>query len=171
MNQANACRLSEIRTEHDVDCQTEKFKYYEDYYKRTGKLAHDIIVNEQCEIVDGYISYFLARKYDLSPDIFRCVNGAPVRKIVQGRHVARQDDEKWKIISDKFYSWVYTLRKPVVPGDILQVWTKKGLAHMQVDSVHYVTGKEFCSEYRRVRIHVSSCADTPERTEVREKES
>ena len=147
----------------------EKLQYYEAYYKRTGKLAHDIIVDEENRLVDGFTSWYLAKRYNLNVDVFQCLNGAPVKKVVRGRHVVAKD-EKWKIANDKFYSWVYTLRKPVIPGDVLQVWTAKGLAYMQVEDICYVTGKEFCSQYKRVRIHTGSSMDAPDCAEVRMKE-
>lgn len=171
MNHANVCELEQVEVQKR-ECSEhlkDKLQCYEDYYKRTGKLAHDIIVNEENKLVDGYTSWYLAKKYDLRPDIFQCLNDAPVRKVVRGRHVYAKN-EKWKIRNDKFYSWVYTLRKPVVPGDVLQVWTAKGLAYMQVEAICYVTGKEFCSQYRRVRIHTGSSMDAPDCAEVRMKE-
>ena len=41
----------------------EKLKYYEDYYLESMMLAHAIVVNENGEIRDGYISYILATKH------------------------------------------------------------------------------------------------------------
>lgn len=172
MNRANACELDQIRVREGWETKkeaAEKLQYYESYYKCTGKLAHDIMVDEENRLVDGFTSCYLAKKYGLNVDVFQCLNGAPVKKVVRGRHVTAKD-EKWKIANDKFYSWVYTLRKPVVPGDVLQVWTEKGLAYMQVEDICYVTGKEFCSQYKKVRIHTGSSMDAPDCAEVRMKE-
>ncbi len=133
--------------------QPEKLLYYEDYYKKVGNLAHDILINEDNQLCDGYISYLLAQKYRLHPDIYQVLNGQPYRKVVCGRHVKFEEGE-WRIKSDKFYNWIYTLKEPVVPGDILQVETSQGLAYMLVEKVGYLTGKEFCNEHKKVREHI-----------------
>ena len=45
-------------------------------------------------------------------------------------------------------------RYSVIPGDILKVKTKKGQAFICVNRIDYVTGKEFCEEYRHVIKHM-----------------
>ena len=66
------------------------------------------------------------------------VLGQPLRKIVKGRHVVLSNG-KWKKKSNKRYIWIYTLKKPVVPGDILLVNTKKGRAYICVDRIESVS--------------------------------
>lgn len=131
----------------------EKLKYYEDYYLENKKLAHAIVVNEKGEIRDGYISYLLAQKYNILAEVLEAFQKQPLKKIVLGRHV-QLCEGKWKVKSDRCYCWSYNLDKAVVPGDILQVITRKGIAHMQVDEIRYVTGKEFCNEYFKVKKHM-----------------
>lgn len=58
-----------------------------------------------------------------------------------------------EVLIDKLYIWNYTLKDPVIPGDILKVRTKKGEDFMHVRGIAYATGKEFCKEHRNVVKH------------------
>lgn len=82
------------------------------------------------------------------------VSGQPLRKIVKGRHVVLSNG-KWKKKSNKRYIWIYTLKNPVVPGDILLVNTKKGRAYICVDRIEYAAGQGFCSRYNTVKKHMN----------------
>lgn len=127
-----------------------KLKRYEDYYNLTKSLAHSIIVDEQGRIRDGYISYLLAWKYSANVNILSTWSSQPVKKIVIGKHV-EWDGEKCYEKSGKYYCWIYDLKEAVIPGDILLVHTSKGLAHMQVSRINYITGSTLCSKYRKVK--------------------
>lgn len=35
-----------------------KYEYYKDYYKETGCVPHDILIDENNRMVDGYIDIF-----------------------------------------------------------------------------------------------------------------
>lgn len=70
-----------------------------------------------------YIISF-GQKYDARAEICEMVSGQPLRKIVKGRHVVLSAG-KWKLKSNKRYIWIYTLKNPVVPGDVLVVNIKK----------------------------------------------
>ena len=150
----NACSLEEIQTDMMSNPSPEKLWYYEEYYQKTKQLSHAIVVDENKQLRDGYISYLLAKKYDAKAEICEMVSGQPLRKIVKGRHVVLSNG-KWKQKSNKRYTWIYTLKKPVVPGDILLVNTKKGRAYIRVDRIEYTAGQEFCLRYNTVKKHMN----------------
>ena len=58
----NACPFEEIQTNQMSDPSQEKLLYYEQYYQKTKRLSHAIVVDEKKELRDGYISYLLAKK-------------------------------------------------------------------------------------------------------------
>lgn len=153
VNQMSVCPLEQIRTDDMSEPSAAKMAYYEEYYRSSRELAHGIAVDEEGKLRDGYISYLLARKYGLSPDIYETLAGSPLRKVVKGRH-AVQDGETWRIKNGRRYSWTYSLKAPVVPGDILKVRTKKGQMYMCVEQITYVTGEEFCTDYSAVIKHM-----------------
>lgn len=129
----NACLLDELQTDLMSNPSPEKLWYYERYYQETKQLPHAIAVDENKQLRDGYISYLLAKKYDARAEICEMVSGQPLRKIVKGRHVVFSDG-KWRQKSNKRYIWIYTLKEPVVPGDILLVNTKKdGLIYVSTE--------------------------------------
>lgn len=152
-HQIRICSLDKILTDDMAEPEKGKFQYYEDYYKESGHLAHGIIIDENRQIRDGYISYQLALRYGIEADVYEAFSNQPVRKLVCGRHVLFHEKE-WKYTSDKFYRWVYTLKEPVIPGDILQVRTKYGPAYMCVKRIEYATGREFCREHLTVKKHL-----------------
>jgi hypothetical protein len=152
MNRTDACELGDISVNGMSEPSNVKFQRYEQYYQSTHKLAHPIAVDEKCKLRDGYISYLLAVKYGLHPDIYEALSDQPVRKIVRGMHVTYRENT-WENTANKSYKWIYNLREAVIPGDILQVHVNHGLAFMRVDSIYYITGKEFCREHRTVKRH------------------
>ncbi len=154
----NACLLDELQTDLMSNPSPEKLWYYERYYQETKQLPHAIAVDENKQLRDGYISYLLAKKYDARAEICEMVSGQPLRKIVKGRLVVFSDG-KWRQKSNKRYIWIYTLKEPVVPGDILLVNTKKGRAYICVDRIEYVAGQGFCSRYNTVKQHMNMCME------------
>ena len=150
----NACPFEEIQTNQMSDPSQEKLLYYEQYYQKTKRLSHAIVVDEKKELRDGYISYLLAKKYGIQAEICEMVSGQPLRKIVKGRHVELSGGA-WRKKGSRSYIWIYSLRKPVVPGDILLVNTKRGADFICVDKVDYAAGKEFCSRYKKVQKHMN----------------
>ena len=149
----DVCPLDSILTENMTEPDKEKMRYYEEYYNASHKLPHAIIIDETKQLRDGYISYLLARKYKLKPDLYEAFSNQPLKKLVIGTHV-KFCDGKWKRKGRRKYSWIYTKKHPVVPGDILQVNTKHGLDFMCVEKIDYVTGREFCRTYKRVKRHM-----------------
>lgn len=153
MNRTDVCPLEQIRLDDMTEPSPGKLKYYEAYYKKSRKLAHGIVVDEERKLRDGYTSYLIARKYGIRPDIYEALAARPLRKVVRGRHVL-PDNGAWKIKGSKRYSWTYSLKAAVVPGDILKVKTKKGPEYICVDRIEYVTGEEFCAEHSAVMKHM-----------------
>ncbi|MCI8932732.1 MAG: hypothetical protein HFI02_16175 [Lachnospiraceae bacterium] len=153
MNMTNVCSMEEIRPDDMEKPSESKLEYYEKFYQESNSLAHGIVVDENRQLRDGYISYIIAQKYGINPSIYEAFAKQPLKKVIKGRHVVRMEGE-WKVKSNKFYCWNYTLKNPVVPGDILKADTKNGKAFVCVDRIEYVTGKEFCEEYRDIIKHM-----------------
>lgn len=153
INKVDVCRMDRIGFEKMAEPSAEKLAYYEKYYQKSHTLAHGIVVDEYGQMRDGYTTYIIASRYGLQPDIYEALTGQPLRKIVRGQHVFR-DGNIWKVKSNKIYTWNYSLKNPVVPGDILAVRTQKGREFMCVREIHYITGKEFCREHREVTGHM-----------------
>lgn len=80
--------------------------------------------------------------------------GQPLRKRVKGRH-AEFAGGKWRKKGDKHYTWIYTLKAPVVPGDILLVDTSAGPDFICVDRIDYIAGTDFYSKYKKVKKHMN----------------
>ena len=83
----NACPIEEIQTDMMSNPSSEKWGYYEQYYQKTKQLPHAIVVDENKQLRDGYVSYLLAKKYGVQAEVCGMVSGQPLRKIVKGRHV------------------------------------------------------------------------------------
>lgn len=156
MHRIDVCPMEQIRLDHMAEPSAAKLEYYEKYYQKSHKLAHGIVIDEHGYLRDGYTSYIIAQKYGIRPDIYEAFANQPLRKTVRGQHVLR-DGDTWKVKSSKNYIWNYTLKSPVVPGDILKVKTKKGQAYICVRKIDYITGKEFCDEHRKVLKHMNEC--------------
>lgn len=149
----NACPLGEIQTDLMSNPSPHKVWYYEEYYQKTKQLPHGIVVDENKQLRDGYISYLLAQKYGAPADICEMVSEQPLRKIVTGRHVEFSHG-KWRKKSEKRYVWIYPLKAPIVPGDILLANTKSGGDLICADSIDYIAGQEFCAKYKKIRKHM-----------------
>ena len=109
----NACPVEEILTDRMSNPSPEKLWYYEQYYQKTGQLPHAIVVDENRQLRDGYISWLLAKKYDVQADVYEMVS------------------------------------------DILLVNTKRGTDFMCVHKIDYISGRQFCSKYKKVRKHTN----------------
>lgn len=153
IDRVSTCPMDQIRIDRMAEPSAEKLEYYEKYFLENKALAHEIIIDEHGQLRDGYISYLIAKKYGHSPKIYEALTGQPLKKVVKGQHIF-WDGHTWKVKSDKIYVWNYSLKNPVVPGDILEVQAKKGKALMCVRKIAYVTGKKFCKEHREVIKHM-----------------
>ena len=65
----------------------EKLEYYERYFLEEGRFASDVIVDEAWNLRTGYVSYLLARKYGVRPQIFEIRAACPIAKVVSGKYV------------------------------------------------------------------------------------
>ena len=146
----------------------ERLKYYEDYYLAEGRFASAVIVDERWNIRSGYMTYLLAKKYGVRPPIYEIRASRPLKKVVRGRHVRypaweqsavdgravnlRSGGKKSEDRKQEF--WLYTLKEPVVPGDILRVETRSGRSNIRVDAVEYIADDESCAGMRRTLKHV-----------------
>ena len=147
-----------------IDCsrmaqpEESKMAYYEEYYLKTNKLPHSILVDENDCLADGYISYLLAQKYKLRQniidglEIYQVESDVPYKKIVAGRHVAIDKDDI-VIKGEKYYKWISDIKAPVVQGDVLLVNTKKGNDFMVVDKIFYEAGSKNLNSYKKVLKH------------------
>ena len=79
-----------------LDSSPEKLWYYEKYYQKKHQLPHAIVVDENKQLRDGYISYLLAKKYNVRADVCEMISGQPMRKIVKGIHV-KFSDGNWRV--------------------------------------------------------------------------
>lgn len=149
----------------DIDCsgmvepKSEKYMYYEDYFKKTGRMAHNILIDENNQIVDGYVSLLIADKHKdnmkkwQNPEIYKVNALVPHAKVVIGRHVDMSGTDI--IIKEpQYFAWIYNKKEPVVPGDVLKVNTRKGEAYMVVEKIKYIAGKKKCAEYKKVIEHM-----------------
>lgn len=93
INNAINISLSGIDCSGMTEPRHEKYEYYKDYYKETGCVPHDILIDENNQIVDGYISLLVTNKYGKSMSswqrlyVYRVNSSVPHKKIVIGRHV------------------------------------------------------------------------------------
>lgn len=142
--------LEEIKLEGMSVPSVFKQEYYENYYLQKKKCSHGIVVDENGRLRDGYIAYLLAQKYGFCPVVYEAWSEQPLWKTVAGRHVYLKNGIT-KICSRKVYQWIYSLRTPVVKGDILLAKTKIGYSPMVVDNISYMTGTEFLRAPRRIK--------------------
>lgn len=76
------CPIEKIQTDMMLDSSPEKLWYYEKYYQKKHQLPHAIVVDENKQLRDGYISYLLAKKYNVRADVCEMISGQPMRKIM-----------------------------------------------------------------------------------------
>lgn len=130
----------------------EKMDYYETYFLEEGHFANAIIVDEAWNLRAGYVSYLLARKYGVRPQIFEIRAARPIVKTVRGRYV-RYAAWEWSFTGAKQSAWLYALKESVVPGDILRVETGGGAACMRVEKVEYAASAD-CEGMRKALKHI-----------------
>ena len=152
------CGLSEVVVQGMTPVSDKKLKAYEEYYDRKKTFAHGIVVDENNVLRDGYATYLIAKKKNVSPEIMCARSTQPVRKVVQGIHI-RKTEDGFEDKSDRIYAWYYDLREAVVPGDILCVGTKNGKGLIRVYRIFYAAGVYSC----RKRLKKSVSSHTKER--------
>lgn len=154
------CSLGEIALHSMVNPKDAKYNRYEKYYLENKELAHDIIVDEDKRIRDGYISYLLAEKYECEVNVIEVPGESPIAKIVIGQHVEYDAEQKSYVIkTNRRYAWIYTLSEAVVPGDILLVRTRKGDSYMQVEKITNIAGKKETHKYKKVKSNITAAEE------------
>lgn len=131
----------------------ERLKYYEDYYLAEGRFANAVIVDECWNIRSGYMTYLLARKYGVRPPIFEVRASKTLKKAVRGRYV-RSPEREQRPAGRKQGIWLYTLKEPVVPGDILRVEGRGKPSVIRVEAVEYIADDGSCAGMRRTLKHL-----------------
>ncbi|MCR5227307.1 MAG: hypothetical protein K6E27_08860 [Eubacterium sp.] len=132
----NMVKLDDIIIKRMSKPHYSKFKHYEDYYLRTGALCHDIYINEKNEIIDGYCSYLISKKYKYTDYIVRKTSSKKVYKVVNCWFYNFIND-KVKV-SNKIYSFRYNLKYAVSPGDIVLIEAHGHLAPLIVESIEHI---------------------------------
>lgn len=154
----NVCPLEKIQVKEMEQPRARKYFHYETYFKKTGRLASDIVVDEYGRLRDGYISYLLAKEYQIPESQLSIVEALacqPVYKLVIGRHVEPKPEGKGYLVkSQKPYIWLYDIQPAVVPGDILSVGTRHGDQLIRVDRVEMRTGRCWRRGLCRVKKHL-----------------
>lgn len=149
--------LDGIKVTHFNAPPLEKYRYYRDYYLRTKKLASPVVVDEDGTLVDGHISYMLAREYHISEVMGLQINKVePYFKTILGKKVELDDTGKWQHSNSDHSEWIYSLSHPVVPGDIILVNTQNGTQKVIVEEISGIAGKDCGSGKKRVREFISS---------------
>lgn len=153
MKQLTNCPLRRIKVNCMALPRPEKIRFYENYFLETRRFAHDIIVDENKNIREGYVTYLLALKYGVRPDVFEVPASQPVQKVVKCRNV-RYRERRWEVVDSRIYVWAHDLGYSVAPGDILRVSDDKGPKYVQVEEVAYEAGEEACKKLKKVLSHV-----------------
>lgn len=144
MQSISRCRLDEICVEGMTEPRPEKLEKYRAYFEEHGISEYDptypnpIVVDRDKNLLDGYISYLIMKEKGYTyADCLLAEQGTVLKKYISGIHIPGT--------SKKEYSWSYSLRDAVVPGDLLLVDTKQGkklVRVMRVDmgTAGYVDG-------------------------------
>lgn len=110
--------------------KAEKMEQKEKYFQRTGEFESQIVLDIAGNMIDGYTTYLLARKYGLERISIRYGR----RQIITASHRP----------GGKLYSWELPgiLVGRVHVGDRVVVRTKKGYAVVKVAAVEEYAGQE-----------------------------
>lgn len=148
----------------EIDCSgmippgKAKMACYEEYYLKNNVLPHNILVDENNRLVDGYCSYLLAKKYGLKwgalekNDIYQAESSVPHKKVVIGRHAVLKGNDV-AVKGKKYYRWICDIKEPVVLGDVLLVKTGKGKDIMVVEKITYEAGMKNLGRLKKVLKH------------------
>ena len=111
--------LDEISTSRMSKPRGNKLRSYEAFFRVAKELSHDICVNSNNEIVDGYCSYLIAKKYNYDGYRIHVMKSDTPVKVVRCRYYRIKDKDVK--LGEKEYSFVYALKSSVCPGDIVKV--------------------------------------------------
>ena len=137
----NACGLEEIIIQYEEPLDEEKLRRYREYYEETKQYAHGIIVDENHVLMDGYMTYLIAKGETYPPQIVQVRRGQQFRKAVGGKYIGGDEQR---------HGWYYDHGPAVVPGDVIAVPENEGVMQMLVERVFYVAGKHDCEKYKAI---------------------
>lgn len=156
----NACTLGEIDQQRMTPPGDVKYSRYENYYLENKKLPHGIIVDENKQLRDGYISYLLAKKYGCKVDIMEVPKVSVIAKLVIGHHVEyHMEQNTYNTKTGRSYAWIYPLKEAVVVGDILLVQTSKGRAYMQVENITNIAGEDMIRKHKKAIRNITALTE------------
>ena len=137
----NACGMEEIIIQGEEPLDEEKLRRYREYYGKTKEYAHGIIVDENHVLMDGYMTYLIAREEKRLPQIIQVRRGQRFRKVVVGKYVGGDEQR---------HGWYYDRGPAVVPGDVIPVPEDNGPKQLHIERVFYVAGKHDCEKYKAI---------------------
>lgn len=108
----------------------EKVKRKEEYFRRTGLLPSEIVLDREGSLLDGYISYLLLKKHGI--------------KRVPVKYGKRQIIKAYHRPGGKLYTWELpgSLVDRVLPGDRVVVVANAGVRRVTVAAVEDYGGAE-----------------------------
>ncbi len=94
-----------------------------DYYKRTGELPEDIVINDENVLIDGYATYLTAARYDLTH--------VPVKRgyveLIEASHRAGAKTYFWRV-PPRLVGMIHQ-------GDKCIVRTARGVRRVRVERI------------------------------------
>ena len=154
----NACDIEKIIVVDERPVPEEKIKRYSDYYDCKKEYAHDIIVDENKVLRDGYTTYLLSKGNGRRANIVMVRSGQIFKKAVRGRFVNRIENGFKD--TDERDVWYYELAPAVIPGDILRVDTDGGVREICVEKIFYLAGSYECGIHKNVIEHTGLSQDS-----------
>lgn len=148
----NKLNLDDIKTIKMHKPKYSKLKHYETYFLETGKLCHDIYINENNEIVDGYCSYLISKKYNYIDVKIHMIKNK-FRKVVLCRFLKIKNN-KTKL-SNKKYWFKYSLKNAVVPGDVVLINNEHHKIPLVVEKVTHIDPMELNSITKGISKHTN----------------
>ena len=155
----NSCNIDDIIVKEDGILSEEKLSRYKEYYKRTRDYAHGIVVDDENLLLDGYITYLLAKDDGrITPGIMQVRHGQVFKKVVSGKY-AEEINGEFFVTKESSGVWYYELEEAVVPGDMLVVRNDDEEKYICVRNIRYVAGPHDCSIYKPVYKHTGKNMD------------
>ncbi len=118
----------------------EKFAYYENYFRNTGRILHPVFVDAEKNIVSGYIAYLLAKQYNHTIEVCQVFSSLPVQKIICGKMVVQQG-QNYVPVEEESELEIYGLDATVSEGEVLWLRMENRICFLQIDRIEYATGK------------------------------
>lgn len=144
--------LEQIKLDTMKEPRVQKLEYYENYYLQHHMFAHGITIDENNQILHGYTTYLLAKKYSVKDvPVLKTESSKKLYKIVVCKHITCNENGIYRISCKKEYMWRYNGRRPVVPGDVLLTEGLKNRSLVVVERV--VISDEDCG-HKAIHKHI-----------------